>query len=133
MTTATGQAATFRVGLVQMRSARTPAVNVDTAVKLIGEAKSGGADYVLTPEMTNILELKRENLFAARRQFSCFLFGQEKTILLGEEKSGSNGIDPDVRRILLRHVHGEPLREIRHGCLRRGICGDARQRTKRIH
>jgi len=65
MTTATGQASTFRVGLVQMRSARTPAANVDAAVKLIGEAKSGGADYVLTPEMTNILELKRENLFAA--------------------------------------------------------------------
>src|SRR6185436_8739364 len=28
-------------------------------------AKNGGADYVLTPEMTNILEVKRERLFAA--------------------------------------------------------------------
>jgi predicted amidohydrolase len=34
-------------------------------VKLIEEAKNGGADYVLTPEMTNILEVKRERLFAA--------------------------------------------------------------------
>ena len=55
----------FRVGLVQMRSGRTPAQNVDAATKLIKEAKSGGADYVLTPEMTNILERKREDLFAA--------------------------------------------------------------------
>ena len=55
----------FRVGLVQMRSGRTPAQNVDAAAKLIKDAKSGGADYVLTPEMTNILERKREDLFAA--------------------------------------------------------------------
>ena len=32
---------------------------------MIGEAKSAGADYVLTPEMTNILAAKREQLFAA--------------------------------------------------------------------
>src|SRR2546423_477870 len=55
----------FRVGLIQMRSGRVPAVNTDAAAKLIGEAKTGGADYVQTPEMTNILELSREKLFAA--------------------------------------------------------------------
>jgi predicted amidohydrolase len=55
---------TFRVGLIQMRSGRTPQVNTDMAAKLIGEAKTGGADYVLTPEMTNIMELSRERLFA---------------------------------------------------------------------
>ena len=56
---------TFRVGLIQMRSTRSPAVNTDAAVKMIGEAKSGGADYVLTPEMTNIYESSRERLFAS--------------------------------------------------------------------
>src|SRR2546423_3825526 len=56
---------TFRVGLIQMRSGRTPAANMDAAVKMIGEAKSGGADYVLTPEMTNIYESSRERLFAS--------------------------------------------------------------------
>src|ERR1043166_4325567 len=55
---------TFRVGLIQMRSAREPAVNADAAATLIGQAKSGGADYVQTPEMTNIMELSREKLFA---------------------------------------------------------------------
>jgi predicted amidohydrolase len=47
-----------------MRSGRKPAGNLDSAAKLIGEAKKSGADYVQTPEMTNILELKRDNLFA---------------------------------------------------------------------
>ena len=56
---------TFRVGLIQMRSGRTPQANTDAAAKLIGEAKTGGADYVQTPEMTNIMELSREKLFAA--------------------------------------------------------------------
>jgi len=55
----------FRVGLIQMRSGRTPQTNMDAAAKLIGEAKTGGADYVLTPEMTNILESSRERLFAS--------------------------------------------------------------------
>ena len=54
----------FRVGLIQMRATRTPAENAAAAVKLIGEAKEGGADYVLTPEMTNIMEGSREKLFA---------------------------------------------------------------------
>jgi deaminated glutathione amidase len=58
-------ASTFTVGLVQMRSGLDPAVNLDTAARLIGEAKAGGAEYVQTPEMTNIMELKRERLFAA--------------------------------------------------------------------
>jgi predicted amidohydrolase len=58
-------AATFRVGLVQMRSGRTPAANVDAATRLIAEAKAGGADYVQTPEMTNILEAKRDALMVA--------------------------------------------------------------------
>lgn len=65
MTTATGKTATFRVGLVQLRSGRTPAANLDTVTHLIEEAARGGADYVMTPEMTNILEVDRERLFSA--------------------------------------------------------------------
>ncbi len=64
MTNVEGAGATFRVGLVQMRSGRTPAANLDAAAKLIGEARAGGADYVQTPEMTNILEAKRDALMA---------------------------------------------------------------------
>jgi deaminated glutathione amidase len=55
----------FRAALIQMRSGRMPAANVDAAAKLIAEASAGGACYVQTPEMTNILEAKRDLLMAA--------------------------------------------------------------------
>ena len=59
---------TFRVGLIQMRSERARRRATSTRPrKLIGEAKTGGADYVLTPEMTNIMESSREKLFADDR------------------------------------------------------------------
>ena len=58
-------AGTFKAAMIQMRSGLNPAANIDAAVRLIGEAKSAGADYALTPEMTNILAAKREQLFAA--------------------------------------------------------------------
>ena len=55
---------TFKAAMIQMRSGIAPAANLDAAVRMIGEAKSAGADYVLTPEMTNIMEAKRERLLA---------------------------------------------------------------------
>ena len=57
-------AGTFKAAMIQMRSGLTPGANSDDAVRMIGEAKSAGADYVLTPEMTNILAAKREQLFS---------------------------------------------------------------------
>jgi deaminated glutathione amidase len=55
----------FKVGLVQMRSGVDPAINLATALSSVEEAAGAGAAYVLTPEMTNIMEIKREKLFAA--------------------------------------------------------------------
>ncbi len=55
----------FKAAMIQMRSGLKPGDNVDNAVRMIGEAKAAGADYVQTPEMTNILAAKREQLFAA--------------------------------------------------------------------
>jgi hypothetical protein len=57
--------ATFKAAMIQMRSGVTPAANVDAAVQLITEAKNAGAEYVQTPEVTNIFESKRDRLFAA--------------------------------------------------------------------
>jgi deaminated glutathione amidase len=56
---------TFTAGLIQLRSGLSPQANLEVALRLIEEAKRAGADYVLTPEMTNIMEVKRERLFAA--------------------------------------------------------------------
>ena len=55
---------TFKAAMIQMRSGLQPGANVDAAVRYIGDARSAGAEYVLTPEMTNILAAKREQLFA---------------------------------------------------------------------
>jgi predicted amidohydrolase len=56
--------AAFKAAMIQMRSGVTPSANIDTAVRLISEAKGAGADYAQTPEMTNIIETNRERLFA---------------------------------------------------------------------
>jgi deaminated glutathione amidase len=57
--------AAFKVGLVQMRSGVDPQINLATALAAIEEAAGAGAAYVLTPEMTNIMEIKRDKLFAS--------------------------------------------------------------------
>lgn len=82
--------ATFRAGLIQMRSGRTPQANLDAAVKLIGQAKDNGADYVLTPEMTNIMELSREALFS---------------VITEEEKDASLAAFQDLARKLSLYLH----------------------------
>jgi len=59
-----GTPATFKAALIQMRTGITPATNLDAAARMIREAKASGADYVQTPEMTNIMDVKRERFFA---------------------------------------------------------------------
>jgi predicted amidohydrolase len=85
-----GTSSTFTVGLVQMRSGVEPAINLDAAAKLIGEAKAGGAHYVLTPEMTNIMEIRRERLFAA---------------IVAEEADPSLAAFRELARRLSIHLH----------------------------
>lgn len=46
------------------------------------------------------------------RKLTSSLVGQEKAILLGKEKARGNRVDPDLIRILLRHVDRQPLGEI---------------------
>jgi len=55
-------ASTFKVALIQMRSGLEPEANLTAVLAGVDEAKRGGADYVQTPEMTNVLENKRERL-----------------------------------------------------------------------
>src|ERR1700688_2791229 len=56
-------ASTFKVALIQMRSGLDPEANLAAVMAGVDQAKRGGADYVQTPEMTNVLENKRERLF----------------------------------------------------------------------
>ena len=57
-------ASTFKAAMIQMRTGLTPSTNIEAAVRMIGEAKSAGAEYVQTPEMTNVLAGNREQLFS---------------------------------------------------------------------
>lgn len=59
---------TFTAACVQMRSGRDVAANVAAAVSLVSEAADKGADLVLTPEMTSLLETKSDDLFAHTRE-----------------------------------------------------------------
>ncbi|MCX5581236.1 carbon-nitrogen hydrolase family protein [Kaistia terrae] len=55
----------FKAACVQMRSGRSVAANVDDAEALIRAAAAAGAGYVLTPEMTTILDRDKEALLAS--------------------------------------------------------------------
>jgi predicted amidohydrolase len=99
--------ASFKAAMIQMRSGLKPAANLDAALALIGEAKSAGADYVQTPEMTNIMEVKRDRLFAAiddedadaslaafrkaARKLGIFLHVGSLAIKLSAEKAANRG------------------------------------------
>lgn len=50
----------FTVGLVQMTSGRDLGPNVEAASALIREARGQGADFVLTPETTTMMEPRRK-------------------------------------------------------------------------
>ena len=52
----------FKAALIQMRSGVDMARNLADASAMIREAAAQGAQYVLTPEMTNIFEADRERL-----------------------------------------------------------------------
>jgi len=56
------QRTTFRAACVQLRSSNVVAENIETAERLIRQAAGAGADYVQTPEMTNIVERNRASL-----------------------------------------------------------------------
>ena len=60
--------ATFKAALIQMRTGISPAANLDAATRLIGEAKAAGADYVQTPEMTNVMDVDRARFFSTIRE-----------------------------------------------------------------
>ena len=57
--------AVFKAAAAQMRSGISIEANLAEAEHLIREAAAQGADYVLTPEMTNILCRDRDQLLAA--------------------------------------------------------------------
>ncbi len=54
---------TFTAAMVQMRTSLSPEASFKQAEGLIREAKDKGADYVQTPEVSNLIQKNRKALF----------------------------------------------------------------------
>jgi predicted amidohydrolase len=63
MTASIESGAPFTAAMVQMRTALLPETSLAQGIALIREAKDKGADYVQTPEVTNIIQQNRKALF----------------------------------------------------------------------
>jgi predicted amidohydrolase len=57
-------AAPFTAAMIQMRTSLSPEQSFAQAATLIRQARRDGADYVLTPEMSNLMQENRKALFA---------------------------------------------------------------------
>lgn len=84
--------APMKIALIQMRSSRSMADNVDTACAFVEEAASGGARYIQTPEMTTLIERDRDNIASqatlgrveeARARFSALAARHGVTLHIG--------------------------------------------------
>ena len=64
---ATAPSKSFRAGLVQMRTGRDVARNLEDATRLIREAAGQGAHYVQTPEFTVLMEATSRDWFAGTK------------------------------------------------------------------
>jgi deaminated glutathione amidase len=53
----------FTAAMVQMRTSLLPEPSLEQGMKLIREAAAQGADYVQTPEVSNMMQLNRKALF----------------------------------------------------------------------
>lgn len=63
MTASIETGAPFTAAMVQMRTAMRPETSLAQGIALIREAKAKGADYVQTPEVTNMIQQNRKALF----------------------------------------------------------------------
>jgi predicted amidohydrolase len=54
---------TFTAAMVQMRTGLKPEPSLEQATHLIREAAVAGADYVQTPEVSNMMQVNRQALF----------------------------------------------------------------------
>ena len=57
----------FKVGLVQMNSGREIGPNIEAASRLVREARGQGAELVVTPENTTMVEPRRKLILGKAR------------------------------------------------------------------
>jgi deaminated glutathione amidase len=94
----------FRVGLVQMCAGRDVGKNIAAASELIRAAARGGAAYVQTPEMTNILELDRNRLLAVVQPEE-----SDPGVVQFRALAAELGIWLHIGSLALKGAHGKPV------------------------
>ncbi len=92
----------FRAGLVQMRSGRDVEKNFASAAALIREAADGGAQYIQTPEMTTLMEIDRERLFAGAR-----LEAEDTSLVRFRALAKELGVWLHIGSMAVRHESGK--------------------------
>ena len=105
----------FTAACVQLASDIEPEANLRAAAEAIRRARDAGADFVLTPETTDMMEMKRRDAFAKARgeaehpgltqlrdlagELGCWLLIGSLVIRLGDERLANRSflIDPAGR------------------------------------
>ncbi|MEO1795715.1 MAG: carbon-nitrogen hydrolase family protein [Pseudomonadota bacterium] len=77
----------MRVAILQMTSGDDPAANLATLLKAVTEAKAGGADMLLTPEVSNCLSSSRRHQMDVLRHES-----EDPTLAALREAAGQAGL-----------------------------------------
>ena len=96
------QAASLRVGLIQTRTPATHAAALDHVAPLVREAIAGGAQFVLTPECTNVVQKDRSLLLPALKTLD------EDPVVSGlREIAAQTGTWIDIGSALVRRKAGE--------------------------
>ncbi|MFL5260636.1 MAG: carbon-nitrogen hydrolase family protein [Hyphomicrobiales bacterium] len=91
----------FQAGLVQMRSGRDPSRNIADATRFIDDLARRGANLILTPEMTNIIETDRERLKHMVRPE-----GEDQSVAALSESAKSNRVWLLAGSLALRNTAG---------------------------
>jgi len=96
------QTAPLRVGLIQTRTPATHAAALDHVAPLVREAIAGGAQFVLTPECTNVVQKDRSLLLPALKTLD------EDPVVSGlREIAAQTGTWIDIGSALVRREAGE--------------------------
>ncbi len=109
---------TFKAGLVQLCSGRNIEYNISQAEHFIRQAAAQGADYILTPETTTLMELESGSAFAALKPWRDNPHVAHFSALARQLKRwlhiGSLGIALDDGRMANRSVLFDPMGKITH-------------------
>lgn len=93
---------TLRVGLIQTRTPATHAAALDHVAPLVREAIAGGAQFVLTPECTNVVQKDRTKLLPSLTAL------EDDPVVNGlREIAAETGTWIDVGSALVRRENGE--------------------------